>query len=171
MGLDSTKDEFRFVYKPLKGDGVITARFVPQPGSQFSTMGLMMRESLSEGSPNVSLMIYPGKTNQIEAPAWQVRLLSRNKTNINTAKSNEVFSLNDPAISWGRLTGSVWLRLQRKSNTFTGFTSYDGLKWTTIGTVSCPLNKIPLIGISVASGIKTISSIFQLDNVSITNAL
>jgi hypothetical protein len=171
MGLDSTKDEFQYVYRQLKGDGEITARFIPQPGSQFSRMGLMIRETISESSPCISLYIFPGKTGQIEAPAWQVKLLTRKNINEKISLSPIDFSLNDPAISWGRLTGFVWLRLQRKGNTFTGFTSYDGLKWTTIGTVSCPLNKIPLIGISVASGIKTISSIFQLDNVSITNAL
>jgi hypothetical protein len=169
MGLDSTQDEFHFVYRQLKDDGEITARFVPQPGSQFSKMGLMMRESLNESSPYISLLIFPGKTSQIEAPAWQFKLLTRNSTDSKITTDHVDFSLITPAVTWGRLTGYLWLRLQRKGNTFTGNTSYDGILWTTIGKAIVPLNKTLLIGIPAASGIKTVSTILQIDNVSTTN--
>lgn len=171
MGIDSTKDEFQYVYRTLKGDGEITARFIPQPGSQFSRMGLMIRETINESSPCIALQIFPGKTGQIEAPAWQVKLLTREHINDKIVLSPMGFPLTEPAVTWGRLTGYVWLRLQRKGNTITGFTSYDGLKWMASGTVTFSLNKTPLVGISAASGIKTISSVFQFDHVSITNAL
>lgn len=171
MGIDSIKDECRFAFRPLIGDGVITARVVPQPGSQFSNMGLMMRESLNQGSPLVSLIIYPGKTSQIEAPVWQVRFLTRSKTNINKSESQKYYSLKDPAVTWGRLTGYVWLRLQRKNNTFTGYTSYDGIQWIKTGSVILPLNKSLMIGIPVSSGIKTVSTILQFDNISVNNVL
>jgi len=170
-GIDSTMDECRFAYRPLNGDGVITARVVPQPASQFSNMGLMMRESLNQSSPGVSLILYPGKTSQIEAPAWQVRFLTRNTSNTITTQNEKSYTLNDPAVTWGRLTGYVWLRLQRKGNTFTGFSSYDGLQWIKTGSVILPLNKSLMIGIPVSSGIKTISTILQFDNVSVTNVL
>jgi len=171
MGIDSIKDECRFAFRPLIGDGVITARVVPQPGSQFSNMGLMMRESLNQGSPNVSLIIFPGKTSQIEAPSWQVKLLTKNKTNIKTTESQKGYSLTDPAVTWGRLTGYVWLRLQRKGDNFTGYTSYDGIQWIKTGSVILPLNKSLLIGIPVSSGIKTVSTILQFDIVSVNNVL
>ena len=169
MGIDSLHDECQFDYRSLNGDGEITARFVPQPASQFSQMGLMMREALTEDAPFVSLLIYPQKAGQIEAPVWQEKLFIRNGGNSKTNKNQPAYSLTPPAVSWGRLTGYVWLRLQRKGNTFTGYTSYDGKEWIKIGTEIVPLKKSLLIGIPVASGIKTVSTILQFDNVSVKN--
>ena len=169
MGIDSSHDECQFVYKPLNGDGEITVRFVPQPASQFSQMGLMMRTALTEESSFVSLLIYPQKTEQIEAPVWQEELLTKNRQKSETNMNQTSYSLKPPAVSWGRLTGYVWLRLQRKGNTFTGYTSYDGKEWIKVGTETVPLKKSLLIGIPVASGIKTVSTILQFDNVSVKN--
>jgi hypothetical protein len=169
MGIDSLHDECQFVYRPFNGNGEITARFVPQPASQFSQMGLMMREALTDDAPYVSLLIDPQKTEQIEAPLWQEKLLSRNRQKSETNMNQTSYSLKPPAFSWGRLTGYVWLRLQRKGNTFTGYTSYDGKEWIKVGTETVPLKKSLLIGIPVASGIKTVSTILQFDNVSVKN--
>ena len=167
MGVDSTNDEFQFVYRPLNGDGVITARVAPQPGSQFSNMGLMMRESLTDNSPFVSILIYPGKTGQIEAPSWHARLVVRKNTGAESEVSHYGDPLTAPAVTWGRLTGYVWLRLQRKGNTFTGFTSYDNMHWTNTGTITLSLKENLLVGLPVASGIKNVSTILKIDNVSL----
>ncbi|MEO7045769.1 MAG: hypothetical protein ABI091_10725, partial [Ferruginibacter sp.] len=165
--IDSLHDECQFVYRPLNGDGEITARFVPQPASQFSQMGLMMREALNDDAPFVSLLIYPQRTEQIEAPVWQEKLLTRRRQSSETIMNQPAYSLIAPAVSWGRLTGYVWLRLQRKGNTFTGYTSYDGKQWIKVGTETVPLKKSLLIGIPVASGIKTVYNILEIDNVSV----
>jgi hypothetical protein len=168
MGIDSTKDQCQFVFRPLKGDGRITVRYIPQPGSQFSKMGLMMRESLTDGSPNVSLLIYPGNTKQLEAPAWHVRLLTRNIPAGQMTINHLGEPLTGPSVTWGRLTGFVWLRLERKGKNFTGFSSYDGKIWTNIGAMAVPIKKSLWVGIPVASGISTVSTILQFDNVTIT---
>jgi hypothetical protein len=152
MGADSINDEFYFTYIPLNGDGEITARLVPQPSSQFSKMGLMMRDGLADKRPHASLIIYPGKTGQIEAPNWHTRLLTRSVAGDTTTVSKIGPSFIEPAVTWGRLTGYVWLRLQRKGNRFTGSTSYDGKTWTTIGTTTLQLKKNLLVGLCVASG-------------------
>jgi len=129
----------------------------------------MMRTALTEESSFVSLLIYPQKTEQIEAPVWQEELLTKNRQKSETNMNQTSYSLKPPAVSWGRLTGYVWLRLQRKGNTFTGYTSYDGKEWIKVGTETVPLKKSLLIGIPVASGIKTVSTILQFDNVSVKN--
>jgi guanyl-specific ribonuclease Sa len=165
MGTDSINDEFHFTYITLNGDGEITARFVPQPSSQFSKMGLMMREGLADISPYASLIIYPGKTGQIEAPNWHARLLTRSVAGDTTTVSQVGPSFIEPAVTWGRLTGYVWLRLQRKGNTFTGSTSYDGKMWIPSGTTTVQLKKNALVGLSVASGMPN-STTIVFDNVS-----
>jgi hypothetical protein len=159
MGADSINDEFHFTYIALNGDGEITARFVPQPSSQFSKMGLMMREGLADNSPHASLIIYPGKTGQIEAPNWHARLLKRSVAGDTTTVSKVGPSFIEPAVTWGRLTGYVWLRLQRKGNNFTGSTSYDGKTWTLVGTTTLQLKKNILVGLSIASGMPNSTTI------------
>src|SRR5205823_1755343 len=164
MGLDSTNDETHFTYQSLMGDGAITLRFVPQPSSQFSKMGLMIREGLVTDAPHVSLLIYPGKSGQIEAPNWHVRLLTRNAAGEKSEMKYASSVLAEPVVTFGRLTGYYWLRLQRRGNVFSGYTSYDGKTWMEAGNVSVPLNQNTFIGFSVASGMPNSTTIF-FDNV------
>src|ERR1051326_582139 len=50
-GVESTSDQFRFVYRPFTGDGVVIARVRSiENVSAWSTAGVMIRESLSPGS-------------------------------------------------------------------------------------------------------------------------
>jgi hypothetical protein len=168
-GLDSTSDEIHFTYQPLTGDGEIMLRFVPQPSSQFSKMGLSIRDDLKNVAPHVSLMIYPGKSGQIEAPNWHVRLLTRKVTGEKPEVNYTGDGLTEPAVTFGRLTGFYWLRLQRKNNVFTGYTSYDGKTWIEAGRVSVPLSKKALVGFSVSSGMPNSTTVF-FDNVIISKS-
>jgi hypothetical protein len=167
MGADSIADEAHFTYQPLRGDGEIVARFVPQPSSQFSMMGLSIREDALANSAHVSLIIYPGKTGQIEAPNWHARLLARSVAGEKAVLNNVGPALSEPAVTWGRLTGYVWLRLRRKGNNFTGATSYDGETWQDIGTATVALRNSALIGLSVSSGMRN-STTIMFDNVKVS---
>lgn len=167
MGVDSTAaDEAQFTYHPLKGDGEITMRFVPQPSSQSSRMGITIRDGLGSSARHVSLLIYPGRTAQIEAPNWQVRLITRTQAGERAEIKYAAAGLIEPAVTFGRLTGYYWLRLQRKGNRFSGSTSYDGKIWTEAGSVSIPLAANALFGFSVASGIPNTTTVF-FDHVTI----
>jgi hypothetical protein len=130
-------------------------------------MGLMMRETVTDKAAHVSLIIYPGKTEKVEAPNWHVRLLTRAVAGEQATANIIGPSLTEPVVTWGRLTGNVWLRLQRKGNNFTGFTSTDGKTWTTIGTAMVQLKKNLLVGLPVSSGIKTVSTTIMFDSVSV----
>lgn len=163
-GMDSTADETQFTYQSLTVDGEITLRFVPQPSSQFSEMGVTIREGQGTDAPHVSLLIYPGKTGQIEAPDWHVRLLTRNAAGKKPEVKYASTGLTEPAVTFGRLTGCYWLRLQRKGTAFSGYTSYDGKTWTEAGNVSVALSRNVLIGFSVSSGMPNATTVF-FDNV------
>ncbi|MCU7549445.1 alginate lyase family protein [Chitinophagaceae bacterium LB-8] len=159
MGIDSSIDAFHYAYKPVTGSGEITVRFVPQPSSQFSRMGVMMRERLTADAPHVSLLLYPGKTGQTEAPKWHVRLLARGKAREQTAVKSSGTGLSEPSVTYGRFTGYCWLRLQRKGDTFTGFSSIDGKSWTELGSVVVPVKKTLFVGLLVASGMPNSTTI------------
>lgn len=165
-GLGSSSDKFHFTYQGVSGKGVIIARFVPQPSSQFSEMGLMIREGLSADAAFVSLMIYPGKTADIELPDWRLKMITRNTTGTKTDTNAVSFSLSEPVVTWGRLTGYVWLRLQRKGNRFIPSVSYDGRTWKLLPDLLMPLNKKLLMGITVSSGMPGSTRVF-FDKVSI----
>jgi hypothetical protein len=165
MGLDSISDRFHFAYLPLNGDGEIVARFVPQPSSQFSRMGLMMRETLTADAAHVSLLIYPGKTAQIEAPSCHLRLLTRTAAGQATSLAKLGPPLPDPVVTHGRLTGPYWLKLSRKGNTFTGYSSADGQTWMPLGSTEMPLKKNLYVGLPVASGLKTVTTTIMFDQV------
>lgn len=166
-GVDSSKDAIHFTYQRYPGDQEVVARFVPQPSSQFSKLGLMMREGVGDDAPFASLLIYPGNNGKIEAPNWHVRLVKRRAAGKKTEVVQTGNSLVEPAVTWGRLTGPLWLRLQRKGNSFIGSTSYDGKSWTEIGSTNITLNKELLIGLSVSSGMPN-STTVMFDNLIIT---
>jgi hypothetical protein len=166
MGMAGLGDSYHYTYKKIKGDGTITARFVPQPSSQFSRIGLLFGESTAANAPLTALLLYPGKTGQDESPDWQVRLLTRDATGKIVKQTGPATLLKAPAVTWSRLTGYLWLRLQKKGKLFTGFISYDGATWTPAGSVELSLNSTVLAGLSVASGMKNSTAIL-FDNVSI----
>jgi len=126
----------------------------------------MMRDGLNDNAPFVSLTISPSKTADVELPDWRVKMLVRFAANERIDTSAISFSLSEPAVTWGRLTGYVWLRMQRNGNFFKGFISYDRKKWKPIFGIVLPLNKSLLTGLSISSGMANPTTVF-FDNVSI----
>lgn len=158
--LDSSNDDFHFTYQQLTGNGEIIARFVPQTNSQFTQMGLMMREGLNDDAPLVSFIIDPAGTGQIELPDWRMKMITRDIAGSKTDTNAISLSLSEPAVTWGRLTGYVWLRLQRKGNKFISSLSYDGKKWQQLQTEVLPLNKNVFVGLFASSGIPNSTKVF-----------
>lgn len=160
-------DDMHFTYRPVKGSHEIIARFVPQTNSQFSQMGLTMREGPNENSAFVSLVLFPAKTADIELPGWRVKLVSRNIGSGDVDTSAIDLSVSDPAVTWGRLTGYVWLRLQRYSNRFTGSFSYDGKAWKELPVITSAFKADLLSGIAVSSCMPN-STVVSFDQISIS---
>jgi hypothetical protein len=158
-------DQLGFVYLPMTGDGVITARYVPQTPSQFATMGLMMRESLDPESAHVSLLITPKGSKSVEIPNWSARGITRPSTGAKTLDAGISSNIEAPFATWGRLLEPYWLRLDRSGDTFTASFSPDGRTWTKIGNVDVHLKKEILVGLAACSRLTNISTTVMFDNV------
>ena len=165
IGIDSLHNQFKFIYMALNGDGTITARYVPQISSQFSVFGLVVRDGLAANMPQVALMVKPELSGQPEAPRWFTRFYScvaRGNTR-KTVASSPVLAA--PVVTFSRLTGYYWLRLQRKGEELSGYSSIDGKSWVKIGSIAFPIRKQVLLGLAVASGLETVSTTVYFDEV------
>ena len=72
----------------------------------------------------------------------------------------------EPVVTYGRLTGICWLRLQKKEDTVKGYISMDGKTWEPAGTTTFKGNKC-LAGIAVASGIAGQTTTLMFDSLEI----
>ena len=126
-----TQDGFRFAYRPLNGDGDVVARVLTlQNSNPVSKAGVMIRETLAAGSRNVFL---------------------------NMAK-NGFISLQNRAATGGvsvsaKVTAAIplWIKLNRKGDVFTAYSSPDGAVWTRTGTVTVPMAASLFAGLAVTS--------------------
>jgi hypothetical protein len=115
-------DAFHFVYKPLHGDGQITARITNLDPtmtsiSDFTKAGVMIRETLATDAREVSL---------VDTRDHSFRFQRRSTPGGSTDRGpdGDYPDLNSP------LPPPLWLRLRRQGNVFTAFWSRDGNTWT-----------------------------------------
>lgn len=166
--IGGTKDACQFAFAPLDGDGTIIARFVPQTSSQFSKFGLMMRASPAPDAANVSFLISPQTEQNIEAPRWRAELSARKSIGAETSGCAASETFSKPAVTFGRLTGFVWLKLQREGDNFIGSISMDGKNWTEVGTTSPGWNQQRVLtGLAVCSRLPKITTTVKFDDVSL----
>ncbi|GAA3990192.1 hypothetical protein GCM10022210_49640 [Mucilaginibacter dorajii] len=167
IGIDSLHNQFKFIYTPLNGDGAITFRYIPQISSQFTGFGLVIREGLLDSAPQIALIIKPESSGQAEAPRWHTVLLFRGGAGnkVKTIASGSI--LSEPVVTFSRLTGYYWLRLQRKGEEFVGYSSVDGKNWAKIGSVTDRIKKRVLAGLAVSSGLSGNATIVSFDQVNL----
>src|SRR5260370_36838928 len=138
-----------FVYQPLSGDGTVVARVLTAQGSSYPEAGVMIREALTTDSTHafVGYEPYPGPS---------IYLYSRSVTGGSTA------SQTTP------ITGlPYWEKLVRSGNTFTGYTSPDGVNWTQVGTTqTITMAQNEYAGLDVSGNTKSVLSTASVDNVS-----
>lgn len=167
MGIDSLNNQFKFIYTALNGDGAITCRYVPQVSSQFTNFGLVIREGLTVNAPQIALVVKPEPSGQAEAPSWHTSLLFRELARNGTKTVTSSQSLAEPVVTFSRLTGYYWLRLQRKGDVFSGYSSVDGKNWIKIGSVTGQIKKSLLAGLAVSSGSMATPTTISFDQVSL----
>jgi hypothetical protein len=143
-GGEPVTDTFYFVHQPLAGDGSITVSVfgldssLPKglgdlrPGIvPWAKAGLIVEESTRQGSPYAAIMV---------TGSHGVRM-----------QDNYV---NDTAGLPGPVSPESprWLRLDRSSDTITGYASTDGTHWTKVGTAQVSgLGSTVQLGLFVAS--------------------
>ncbi len=132
--IGGTSDQFQFDWQPLSGDFDIAVRlnFFSQSDA-FAQGGLMARDDLTPGGRFAAVLATPS----LNGSYFEYRASAGATT---TTSGN--LRVNYPY---------MWLRLQRLSNQFTGFGSYDGVTWQQLGTVSLTLTNPVYFGMAVCS--------------------
>jgi regulation of enolase protein 1 (concanavalin A-like superfamily) len=144
-----TADAFQYAYTTLSGDGEIVARVASvQNVDSWTKAGVMMRASLSAGSPHATMFVSSAK-----GTAFQ-RRVTANGVSTNTAGA--------------ATTAPYWVKVTRIGNTLKAYTSANGSTWTQVGTDSIPLGTIVDVGLAVTSHHNGTLATATFDNVTIT---
>ena len=132
-------DAFRYVYMTLTGDGSIVAAVT---GVQFvhdwTKAGVMMRATLSAGSPHAMMLVSANK-----GLAFQRRIAA-------AAVSSST--------SGGTGQAPRFVRLVRAGNTFTASRSTDGVTWTPVGSETIAMPPTIYVGLAVSSHVAGVSA-------------
>ncbi len=139
-----TYDQFGFAASEIDGDAQITACLQGLDGEDPNAQaGVMFRQGLKPGAPNVFLHLTPTPTNGVRLQARPVF----NAATTNAAGAN--------------LPLPAWLRLVRFGDLFSAYGSTDGRFWTPLGTIDLPLNPRLEAGLAVAS--RTSNSVARVE--------
>ena len=130
-----TRDEFRFVYATLKGDGEVTARVDSLTAlTPWTKAGVMIRGLLGAGARNAFTMI--SASNGVD---FQYRL----KSGAATGPGGKVDKVTRVP---------YWLRVRRVGNVFTGYVSADGQSWRQHGiSVTLAIGETAYAGLAATS--------------------
>lgn len=176
--IGGTADSFRFAYRELDGDGVLTARIVHPLTSQYAKVGLMVRSSLDADSAHASLLIQ-GLPLYTWSGVWSTRSArggATSGTGSTLAPPTQAASITTkaafPIANHGSLPDSAtplpapyveaasdgyrfrmpyWVRLVRRGKTLTGSISPDGRQWTEVGSSEIELGGMLYAGVAACS--------------------
>ena len=133
-------DAFRFVYSPREGDFDVKMRVPYVDIVNASTKAaLMARVSLDPTSPNVAVAANP---------MWPAR---------DYFEGSRRSDYNVASTGWGTSTAgsakypNAWLRFRRVANTFSRYSSTNGVTWTLDGQTSLILPSTLYMGFAVCS--------------------
>jgi regulation of enolase protein 1 (concanavalin A-like superfamily) len=148
-----TADACHFMYQAVSGDATLTARAVTlQAVEVWSKAAIMMRDGLAPNARNVVMLSSPTNTN---AYRFQARTTTGDITS--TERSGATGTV------------PVWLRLVRRGNTFTGYSSSNGTNWSQVGTPrTIAMPSSIQMGLFATSHNTTATATATFDNVSIT---
>ncbi len=151
LGTFSTPDGFHFVYQPLSGDGTIVARVVSVQGGSSPQVGVMIRETLDSSAANAFTFNY-------SSAIWM---------------SERTTTGGSPTYQTGAsATLPYWVKLVRSGSSFSGYSSYNGVTWTQVGTSqTISMAQTVYIGLAVTSRSTTALTTATFDNVSISSAV
>ena len=155
-GVSSTSDQFRFLYASLTGNGSITAQVIDvpngSPGNYNAVAGVMIRDGLASNGANAFVAITPGSIN---GAIFQTCATTGATTNTIGSATTGVYP-------------PYWVRLRRVGNTFTAYTSPDGVTWTQLGTPqTIAMSSTINIGLAVSASNNSQLDISHFQNVSI----
>jgi regulation of enolase protein 1 (concanavalin A-like superfamily) len=149
--IGGTSDQFRFVYQQATGDlDIITRVSSLQRIRSWSKAGVMVRETLDADARHAMALISGSR-----GYSFQWRLDT----------GGAVDNLPGDA---GTAPG--WVRLVRTGQTFEGFSSDDGLTWTSMGTQTVAMIDTVYVGLAVTSHSTSRAATATFDGVNMTPA-
>jgi len=145
-------DAFRFVYRPMTGDGEIIARVdsMTNTSDEFAVAGVMIRSSLLPDAPEVSMLVTPSFSGRAK---FRYRLTSGAAT-----------TSQGPGA--GSITLPQWVRLVRSGTHIDGYRSDNGSTWFLIGSIDVDLGANAQVGLVVNSHNTTTLCTATISNVS-----
>jgi hypothetical protein len=137
----SDVDQFHFAFRPVRGDGSISARFLSRQGgnADWSRAGLMIRENDTAGAANLNYAV-----------TQNLGLLATERP-AQGAFTEELGARVGPT---SRPEAGLSMRLQRVGNEVAGFYSRDGLLWT---QAAFPPRTLPGLGEEALFGLAVTS--------------
>ena len=147
--VSGTADAFRFVYRPLSGDGTIIARVASVQNVQaWVKAGVMIRQNLTPGSIHGFMLV---------SAARGLVFLRRSQAGGTSA-----------VITGGAGAAPVWVKLERRGQTVTALRSADGITWSQVGRVTLAFTGTVYVGLAVSSHTFTTTATSGFDRVSVT---
>ncbi|WP_367873265.1 cadherin domain-containing protein [Luteolibacter sp. Populi] len=147
--LEARADSFQFVWQPLSGDGMITAKVDAMDDTGLlARAGVMIRDSLAANSRHVFLGL---------SGEGSFRWVRRTGLNGNTSTS----------ASGSAAFPDAWVRLTRSGDVITAYKSFDGTSWVQIGSLTAALPETCYFGLAVASGSSGTLNEARFSNVSL----
>ncbi|MDC2961058.1 alginate lyase family protein [Streptomyces gilvifuscus] len=166
------------VHLPLRGDGTVTARIVWPLSSQYSKIGVALRDSLDSDAAHAAMVIQ-GLPLHTWSGVWTVRpsqgaAVSGTGSTPVPPSQQDAITVNAafPISSLGSLPASAtpleapyvegagdgyrlrapyWVRVTRKGRRCTGAISPDGIRWTEVGTSEVELGRTAYAGLFLTS--------------------
>jgi hypothetical protein len=148
-GVGGTADALHFVYQTLSGDGSILAQVTSvadtAPGAQA---GVMIRAGLTPDSQQAFMALTP------ETGAQYV--------------GRDTAGGDSTVVAGGAVAAPYWVYLTRSGDTFTGYTSSDGLNFDLVNQQTISMATDVYIGLAVSSNNDPTLNTATFANVSIT---
>ncbi|WP_327727298.1 alginate lyase family protein [Streptomyces sp. NBC_00487] len=163
-----TADTYHLAHVPLRGDGTVTARIVWPLSSQYSKIGVTLRDSLDAGAVHASMLIQ-GLPLHTWSGVWSVREVAGGDISatgstpvppsqqqaITTSAAFPISSLGtlpqsatplqapyvEGAGDGYRLRAPYWVRVTRRGRRCIGAMSPDGIHWTEVGSTEVELGR------------------------------
>jgi hypothetical protein len=153
--IGGTSDQFQFAWQPATGDFDIAVRLKSfSQTDSFAQAGIMAREDLTPGGRFAAVLATPSLNGSYFAYRSALAGASSKSGNLR---------VNYPY---------MWLRLQRVSDQFNGFGSYDGITWQQLGSLSLALTNPVYLGMAVCSHSLTQDALVQFRDIgTVTNAV
>jgi Fibronectin type III domain len=145
-----TSDGFHFVYWQFSGDGEAVARVLSlEDTDNWAKAGVMIRETLNDASAHAMTVITVGN-----GVAFQRRV---------TTGGNSFHT------SGGSASVPVWVRIVRSGDSFSSYSSANGVNWSQIGSpVTIPMPNDVYIGLAVTAHNDGTLCTAEFDNVQIS---